>query len=122
MRKIAKVKESSSKPIREFIENYKLLNNQEEILYATESKEYFEIICPYSREQATVEGLINIGRVISEIDLVSIFYKLMALIDNEKHVFCSLEPRHIIIKDRIVICSVFCLNPEEVNVGYLAPE
>lgn len=54
MRKIAKVKESSSKPIREFIENYKLVNNQEEILYATESKQDFEIICPYNREQATV--------------------------------------------------------------------
>jgi len=36
----------------------------------------------------------------------------MALIDGEKHILHSLEPRHIIIKDRIEISSAFCLNPE----------
>jgi hypothetical protein len=45
----------------------------------------------------------------------------MGLIDGEETILCSLEPRHIIQKDSIVIDSVLCINPNLPNLAYMAP-
>ena len=55
-------------------------------------------------------------------DLLSIFYKLMMIIDDSFYVLHSLSPKHIFIKDRVIISSVFCVNSNHINVNYMAPE
>lgn len=59
--------------------DFKLNSNREEILYAIESDKYFSVISPFVKEQKDLETLLQEENSLKEIDLVSIFYKLMAL-------------------------------------------
>jgi hypothetical protein len=59
--------------------------------------------------------------VISEIDLLSLFYKLMSLTINNFSTLFSLSPSEIIIKDSLYVSSVFCINRSETNISYLSP-
>ena len=62
-------------------------------------------------------------RAVSEIDMVSIFYTMMGLIDGEITVLHALRPKHVITKnDTIVVASAACLDVSNTNPAYLAPE
>ena len=59
---------------------------------------------------------------ISQMDMVSIFYRLMSFINNNFFSMVSLRPKYILVKESITISSILCINPYDVNVSYLAPE
>ena len=46
----------------------------------------------------------------------------MGLIEKEPLIFHSLKPKYIIMKENINIAAVMCINSNENNLAYLAPE
>lgn len=83
--------------------DFKLNSNREEILYAIESDKYFSVISPFVKEQKDLETLLQEENSLKEIDLVSIFYKLMALAEEGHCIFHSLRPKYIIVRDNIIV-------------------
>jgi hypothetical protein len=45
--------------LRRSLENYKLEDFNEQILFAVESAQFYEIITPFARDQKTLEELLN---------------------------------------------------------------
>ena len=46
----------------------------------------------------------------------------MSFIINNFNILHSLSPKQILIKDNILVSSLFCINPQEINISYLSPE
>lgn len=59
MRRIPKCEDEQGKLLRKSLENYKLEDFNEQILFAVESAKYYEIITPFARDQKTLEELLN---------------------------------------------------------------
>ncbi len=107
--------------MRRSLENYKLEDFNEQILFAVESVQYYEIITPFVKDQKTLEELLDEERFIPEIDLVSIYYKLVSLVRSSIHPCHSLSPSQVILREAVALSSVFCLNANRINTNYLAP-
>lgn len=53
---------------------------------------------------------------------MSIYYKLISFIRSSIHPCYSLSPSQVILREAVVLSSVFCLNVNRTNPNYLAPE
>lgn len=95
--------------MRQALIDFKIADYNEQLLYAFESDSYFELVTALPESLSSMEQLLSEEKFVSEVSLISLFYKLMSFSNGNSDVLCSLCPKRILLAgEDITISSIMC--------------